>query len=298
VIRARVAARNIADAGLSFDRGTVIGVPQVTAGCELGFDVEQRAEIVLQVAAARRPGVTVHDTLSVRLDGEPVTVETVEADDGGRLHVMRPGPGRLEIAYDVHARLDPAPARVTPLERIVAMRPSRYCPSDRLLGFAVRQFGPVDPFDPSSVTRAVTDVVSHVFEHTQYRAGASTGTTDAVDTMLTGAGVCRDFAHLVAALVRALDIPARTAAVYAPGLSPMDFHAVAEIAIDGVWHVFDATHLAPRSSLLRIATGPDAATTAFATVQSGLAELSTMEVRAIVDGDLPLDDGTTLVSLP
>ena len=49
--------------------------------------------------------------------------------------------------------------------------------------------------------------------------------------------------------------------------------------------------------MLRIATGPDAATTAFATVQSGAAALLTMNVFAVVDGDLPLDDHTGLVSL-
>ncbi|WP_433606442.1 transglutaminase-like domain-containing protein [Dactylosporangium sp. CA-139114] len=270
----------------------------VTAGCSLAFDVERAAEVVLQVAAARRPGVRVHDDLGVRLDGEPVAVTLVETGDGGRLHVVRSGPGRLEITYEAHASLAGEPARVTPLERIVGMRPSRYCPSDRMLGFALRQFGPVDPFDAEAVADAVARVVAYVHEHTDYRAGASTGSTDAADTLLAGAGVCRDFAHLVAALVRALDIPARTAAVYAPGLSPMDFHAVAEVAIGNVWRVVDATRLAPRPSLLRIATGADAATTAFATVQSGLAELSTMEVHAIAGGDLPFDDGTSLVSLP
>ncbi|MFI5909749.1 transglutaminase family protein [Dactylosporangium sp. NPDC051541] len=266
---------------------------EVTAGCSLAFDVgpDGPAEIVLQIAAARRPGVTVRDELDVRLDGAPVPVETIETGDGGRLHVVRPGPGRLDVGYEVHARLDPEPAPVTPLERIVYLRPSRYCPNDRLHGFAVAQF------DPRSPTLAA-DVRAFVQERTQYTAGSSTATTDAADTLLSGNGVCRDFAHLVVALLRALDVPARTAAVYAPGLSPMDFHAVAEVAVDGVWRVVDATGLAPRPSLLRIATGPDAATTAFATVQAGIAELSTMEVRAIVDGDLPHDDLSAAVTLP
>ena len=49
----------------------------------------------------------------------------------------------------------------------------------------------------------------------------------AIDTLLAGQGVCRDYAHLTITLLRALEIPARLVAVYAPGLSPMDFHAVA-----------------------------------------------------------------------
>ena len=51
-----------------------------------------------------------------------------------------------------------------------------------------------------------------------------------------------------------------------PGLYPMDFHAVAEAYVDGGWYVVDATTLAPRQTLVRIATGRDAADTAFLTV--------------------------------
>ena len=58
-----------------------------------------------------------------------------------------------------------------------------------------------------------------------------------MDTLLAARGVCRDFAHLVTALCRAVNIPARIAAVYPPGLSPMDFHAVVETDIDGSWYV-------------------------------------------------------------
>ena len=82
---------------------------------------------------------------------------------------------------------------------------------------------------------------------------------------MTGAGVCRDYSHLTIALLRALDTPARLVAVYAPGCDPMDFHAVTEVAVDGRWLAVDATTLAPRQSLLRIATGRDAADTAFLT---------------------------------
>jgi transglutaminase-like putative cysteine protease len=71
---------------------------------------------------------------------------------------------------------------------------------------------------------------------------------------LAGAGVCRDYAHLVIASLRALSVPARLVAVYAPGCQPMDFHAVAESFVDGAWRVVDATCLAPRQSMVRIAT--------------------------------------------
>lgn len=273
------------------------GDTDLTVQSELGFDVESTVEIMVQVTAARRSGATVEDHLTVELDGRALPVREIAGPDGNRLHMLRAAPGRLRIAYHATARTSPEPSAVTPYERIAALRPSRYCPSDRLLGFAARQFGTPDPADGAAVAAAVGNIVSFVHEHTQYHLDASSGTTDAADTLLSGEGVCRDYAHLVATLARSLNIPARTAAVYAPGLSPMDFHAVAEVAVDGVWRVVDATRLAPRRSMLRIATGADAAETAFATVLSGRAELSTMEVLAVVDGDLPSDDGTSPVTL-
>jgi transglutaminase-like putative cysteine protease len=136
-----------------------------------------------------------------------------------------------------------------------------------------------------------------VFNHLFYTAGSSGPTTDAIDTLLSGAGVCRDYAHLAATLCRSLDIPARVAAVYAPGLSPMDFHLVVETALDGVWRVWDATRLAPRPTLIRIATGRDAADTALATTLSGVLTMPELQIFAVAGDNLPLDDHTSLVSL-
>ena len=87
------------------------------------------------------------------------------------------------------------------------------------------------------------------------------------------------------------------AAVYAPGLQPMDFHAVAEAIVDGCWRVVDATLLAPRAGLVRIATGRDAADTAFLSTYGGAATLTSIEVMAVLDGELPGDDVTRLVSI-
>ncbi len=138
----------------------------------------------------------------------------------------------------------------------------------------------------------------------QKRLSYIPGTSDppidgAVDTLLAGAGVCRDYAHLVVALLRALNIPARLVAVYAPpGCSPpMDFHAVAEAIIDGRWVVVDATRLAPRQSFVRIATGRDAADTAFLDNHRGTITLNSYAVTATVRGDLPYDDATARITI-
>ena len=172
------------------------------------------------------------------------------------------------------------------------LRPSRYAESDRLAEVARRLFGGL-----AATGDIVAGVSSWVGTEIGYEAGSSLPTHGALDTLLGGQGVCRDFAHLVVALLRARDVPARVAAVYAPGLSPMDFHAVAEALVDGTWRVVDATLLAPRRSLVRIATGRDAADTAFLTVIGGTVDLVALEVGAVVEGDLPSDDPRELVSL-
>jgi transglutaminase-like putative cysteine protease len=130
-----------------------------------------------------------------------------------------------------------------------------------------------------------------------YVSGASRVTDGATQTLLQRQGVCRDFAHLVIAMLRARNVPARLVAVYAPGLAPMDFHAVVEAAVDGQWRVVDATTLAPRETLVRISTGRDASDTAFLTVQSGRTDLVSVGVTATSEPDLPRDDLTRLVSL-
>ena len=111
-------------------------------------------------------------------------------------------------------------------------------------------------------------------------AGSSDPINGAVDSLLAGAGVCRDFAHLVVALLRAVNVPARVVSVYAPGLYPMDSHAVAEAFVEGQWRVVDGTLLAPRQSLVRIATGRDAADIAFLDNHKGAITLNKLVVTA------------------
>lgn len=254
-------------------RGYRFGVNSAEVGCRLVFDVTSPAEIVLQIAAAGASS----ESLTATCDGRPLAV----SDD------FRAPVGRVVVSYQAHVSTPPPPA---PIGRIEALRPSRYCPSDRLGGFAARMFGGAD--DP---VRAIVDWVNR---HLIYQAGASGPSTDAIDTLLSGQGVCRDYAHLTATLCRSLDIPARVAAVYAPGLSPMDFHLVTETLLDGEWRVWDATRLAPRPTLVRIATGRDAADTAFATTITGALTLPELEIFAVAADDLPYDDHQALVSLP
>ncbi|MDX2026999.1 transglutaminase domain-containing protein [Microcella sp.] len=122
-----------------------------------------------------------------------------------------------------------------------------------------------------------------------YTIGSTSPTDGLPEILATGQGVCRDFAHLLAGVLRATDMPARAVSVYAPQLHPMDFHAVVEALVDEQWVVADATHMAPREGMLRIATGRDAADTAFLANDGSSLTLHRLLVHAEVDRALDSD---------
>lgn len=262
-------------------------------GCELAFEVADHVVMAVQVAAASTAGSSEVENLVVALDGRAVEVDEMAVDHGGRVHLVRCGAGQLTLLYrGVVLRAAPECPSVREDEAILALRPSRYCPSDALEAFAEAELGGLP--DGTDRARAVGE---WVHRRLRYELGSSGSLDTAVDTLLAGRGVCRDFAHLTIALCRALGIPARFVSVYAPGISPMDFHAVVEVGAAGRWEVVDSTRLAPRQSLVRIATGRDAADTAFSTTISGSAELVMSSVTAITYGDLPADDHRTGIAL-
>jgi transglutaminase-like putative cysteine protease len=267
---------------------------QSQVGCELTVDVGAGGvTLLLQVAPARAGVDVVSEALVVEQHGEPVdaVISVVDSPHGGRIHVVAVPAGEVRIAYDGVVRptavIDVPRGAADPIDfdAHVYLRQSRYCPSDQLLGLATAELRDL-PDGPDRPT-AIAD---WVFERLGYELGSSGPLDTAVDTLLAGRGVCRDFAHVTVTLCRAMEIPARLAAVYAPGLSPMDFHAVAEVRVEGRWEVLDATRLAPRPTLVRIATGRDAADTSFLSTWHGDAELLSSTVTAVSEGDLPLDD--------
>jgi transglutaminase-like putative cysteine protease len=262
-----------------------------TVSASLSISVAEQSQVDLQVAAADR-ALLASESLRVSTGGRTIDPVELEIAGSGRIHRFSAPPGELEVSYlaTVDGRSESEPA--TSADEVIFVRPSRYAESDRLFAVAQAEFQGVD--DPRDLLEAVS---SWVGGHLSYIPGSSRPTDGAVSTMLQRSGVCRDYAHLVVALMRARSVPARLAAVYAPGLDPMDFHAVAEAAIDGRWYVADATVLAPRSSLLRISTGRDAADTAFLSAYNGVLELRDVEVTATTDGALPADDVRELVKL-
>ena len=262
-------------------------------GCALTFEVAHHVVLALQVAAATTAGQFEVDELVVELDGRSVPVDEVEVEHGGRVHIVACAAGRLTVNYHgVVQRMSSTGPAPTVAEKLFAVRPSRYCPSDLLEAFADAELGM-----PASVADRGRIIGDWVFGRLRYELGSSGPLDTAVDTLLAGRGVCRDFAHLTVGLCRAAGVPARVASVYAPGVTPMDFHAVAEVATTTGWELVDATRLAPRQSLVRIATGRDAGDTAFSTTLDGAADLVASGVLAFVHGDLPIDDHLEPVSL-
>lgn len=153
--------------------------------------------------------------------------------------------------------LHAAPLPSLPADVLPYLRPSRYCQADLFTDFVAQNFGALDG---GTKVRAIRDWVA---QHVTYAPGSSDATTTAVETFATLQGVCRDFAHLTCTLIRAAGIPARYASVYGADVTPQDFHAIAEVWLDGAWHPVDATDMGAPHQMAVIATGRDAADTAF-----------------------------------
>ncbi|RKS85656.1 transglutaminase-like putative cysteine protease [Microbacterium sp. AG790] len=260
----------------------------VTARIEL--DVSAPADLVFAVAVSRAYAAA-SETLEVSVDGAPVRVRELADAHGGRLHRVDAPIGHLRLDYAATIDGTGAPLGADEAELLVYGRPSRYAESDALAPTAASEFGGIT--DPRELLIAVS---SWVGTELSYVSGSSLPTDGATRTLLARRGVCRDYAHLCVALLRAGGVPARLVAVYAPGLDPMDFHAVAEAWIDGAWCVVDATTLAPRDTLVRISTGRDAADTAFLNILRGRADLVDLQVTATADV-LPDDDLDRLIRL-
>jgi len=263
--------------------------------CELDATLSERTSIVLAVAVAPAEGLTVDEHLDVQVNGLPVEITEVVGPGGTRWHTADVDAGTLRVRYsaDVTGRgLVPA---VSAHDRVLYVRPSRYVQSDELAGplidaEVIARLAALAPLERIAAAR------DWVAERMSYVPGSTMPTDGLPEVLATNEGVCRDYAHVVAGLLRATDLPARVVSVYAPQLEPMDFHAVVEAAIDDEWVVIDATGLAPREGMLRIATGRDAADTAFLANDGEGLELLHIHVEATSDTGF-LERPTALVTL-
>ncbi len=266
-----------------------------TVGCEIDATLGEATGIVLAIAVANAPGLTIDEQLSVRVGGESIDMTEAVGVSGTRWHTADVPAGALTVRYSatVDGRGGPRPVDAT--ERIMAVRPSRYVQSDELAGplIEARIIAELAELPERERLLAARDWVAG---RLTYTIGSTSPTDGLPEILVTGQGVCRDFAHLLAGVLRAADIPARVVSVYAPELAPMDFHAVVEALVDEQWVVADATGMAPRAGMLRIATGRDAADTAFLANDGTSLILHRLLVHA--EADAPLDaDPDVVVAL-
>lgn len=231
----------------------------------MDYALEHGDPVLLTITAAQTHGQNV---LESELEIEGATLRWI--DGAGRLgqRVWAATRGdRLRLRY--RARVDvtrpdialhglgASPWHALPTDVFEFVRPSRYCPSDRFGSFVGKEFGHLEG---GAKIAAIRDWTAAALA---YVPGSSTATTTATDTFVTREGVCRDYAHLVCTLARAANIPARYTTGYGVGVTPPDFHAVAEVWLDSNWHVVDATGMSSASGLVMVGCGRDAGDVAF-----------------------------------
>lgn len=231
----------------------------------LDYELDEPTDILLQIEVAEIPEQRV---LNTHIDLSPVEhFARVPAQDNIGERIWLRVNGRLTVHYRCEVAIerilaDPAtlravPHHLLPGEVIPYLMPSRFCPSDQFQDFVASNF-----FHLAEGPR-VAAIRDWVHAHLTYVPGSSHAQTSAVDTFHSGQGICRDYAHLTVTLVRACGIPARIASVYALGVEPQDFHAVAEVFLGGEWHLIDATGMAREGAMGKIGIGRDAADIAF-----------------------------------
>lgn len=242
--------------------------------------------------AVRQEHLQLSQSIPARLQRDPQT-------DTRHLRLRAP-PGDLRVSYratvDLMHRFDaPDDLREVavddlPLEAVRYIYPSRYCESDRLSDFAFSLFGQI----PSGYRR-VSAIRDWVNQHVRFESNSSNSATSACDTIFAKRGVCRDFAHVMIAMCRALTIPARfaTGTDYGadPALGPPDFHAYVEVFLGDRWYIFDPSGTAIPMAFVRLGTGRDAADVAIATIFGAVtSQPPVIRAHAVVDAAQGLVD--------
>jgi transglutaminase-like putative cysteine protease len=242
-------------------------VPAVTLAirAHLDYRFDAPTDVLVQLEAAALADQAIE---SAQLDLDvPVTRIAAQCGVGERFWV-RPE-DRLTIDYAATVILrratpdwDALPAtalRDLPAETVEYLMGSRYCPVDPFERFIEAEFAGTEG---GARVAAIRDWIAASFAYEPFVSNAD---TTALTSFTRRQGVCRDYAHVLIALARASGIPARFASVYAPGVTPPDFHAVAEVFLAGAWQLIDATGMAHAPEMARIGVGRDAADVAFMT---------------------------------
>ncbi len=247
---------------------------------QLSYEVLDAAcDFIFSIAAARTPRQQlVRESLefSQLLSASHYTDPATQS----RYIRLRAAQGKFTVSYNAVVEITHLEAQaldlveLSPLalpgEVLTYLYPSRYCQSDRLLTLANLEFGHL----PAGYSRAKA-ICDWVAQHVSFQGNTSNSNTSALDTVIERVGVCRDFAHLMIALCRAVNLPARMVSGMDygadPVLGPPDFHAYVEVYLadlnsSGRWYMFDPSGTSIPMGFVRFATGRDAADIAFATI--------------------------------
>lgn len=152
------------------------------------------------------------------------------------------------------------PVEALPDDVLTFLTGSRYVETDLISQEAWDLFGAIPP--GWGRVQQIVDYANGrlTFDYMQARA-----TRTATDAQREQVGVCRDFAHLALAFLRALNIPARYVNGYLGDIgvpyvgAPMDFSAWIEVYLGGKWYTFDPRNNAARLGRVVVARGHDAA---------------------------------------
>lgn len=248
----------------------------IRIGYEIIFQCPQPTPMVLHlnVDQARARDLTQPDQLVTE---PPIPVMQYRDGFGNQCTRLLAPAGRLKITADTIIRdcglPEPAlldarhvPIQELPPDTLMYLLPSRYCESDLLSQTAWQLFGHV----PEGWAR-VQAVCDWVHNSIQFGYQYARPTKTALETFNERQGVCRDYAHLAIAMLRALNVPARYCTTYLgdigvpPVDAPMDFAGCLEAYVGDAWHFFDPRNGARRIGRVLIARGRDAADVAIST---------------------------------
>ena len=247
----------------------------IDISASFAFHLDQPTDVLMQFEAAVIPEQQILQVKTMM----PAAFEVmrVPAHDalGERMWVRAQGDYRVDYTATVEinrlladvSELDRLNPHDLPGETIQYLFDSRYCQADRFQAFVADEFGDLEG---GAKIIAMRDWIN---KHFSYVPGSSNATTTALDSFVERRGICRDYAHVMVSFARASAIPARFVSCFAPGVTPPDFHAVAEVFLadpsvqgGGAWHIVDATGMADPAKTAKIGIGRDAADVSFLTV--------------------------------
>ena len=152
------------------------------------------------------------------------------------------------------------PVEALPTEVLGFLTASRYVETDLVSDEAWRLFGNIAPG-----WNRVQYIVDHVNGSLVFDYKLASQFRTAASARNDGVAVCRDFAHLALAYLRALNIPARYVNGYVgdigvpPAAAAMDFAAWIELFLGCKWWTFDPRNNERRIGRVVVARGLDAA---------------------------------------